>query len=255
MKETGIIMSGDHPLKCMDGTKTQTRRVIKPQPKAYLGYMMNYKETGAVQCGPDYPDTDEDFIKCPYGQVGDRLWVREAHKFTAFGFALNAYIEYKDGEKKDVTTYIKDGTIVYNQDQPNEHKWRPSPHMPRWASRITLEITEVRVERLQEITEEDAKVEGCFAQEPRIWWQGYRELDLDELGKELMHQQTIGEKPPDWMIEPHKMLDRPDIDAIFSARNRFVSLWDSLYAKRGYGWDSNPWVWVIEFKLVQGEKE
>ncbi len=170
MKETPIIMSGNHPKLVLDGTKTRTRRVIKPQPrlmgnqfaiKYYNSPKIGVTEEGAV------PQTWLEY-GCPYGQVGDRLWVRETHKFTAFGFALNAYIEYKDGEKKDVTTYIKDGTMVYNQGQPNEHKWRPSIHMPRWASRIERIISLLKVERLRDISEADAQAEGGYTIEEFI---------------------------------------------------------------------------------------
>jgi len=229
-----IIFNSEMVKAILDGKKTQTRRVIKPQPEVVYSpfrgrepkYFIWKDERIFIEDMPLY---------CPYGQVGDRLWVRETCKIMDFG------------DHKGVVAY----KTTTNPDELTKNvKWTPSIHMPRWASRITLETTEVRVERVQEISEEDAKAEGLRALEHQIWWQGYREIDWGELGKELMHQQTIGESPPDWMIEPHRMLDRPDIDAIFSARSRFIHLWDSINAKRGYGWEVNPWVWVILFKVV-----
>ncbi len=215
MKETGIIMSGNHPKLVLDLLKTMTRRTkglnkINEHPDDWtVDLQGNIAAFRNIHTGEDV------LIRCPYGQVGDRLWVRETHKFTAFGFALNAFIEYKDGEQKDVTTYIKDGTIVYNQDHPNEHKWRPSIFMPRWASRITLEITEVRVERVQEISVEDCISEGYpFGLIP-----------------EGLNQVQIA-------------------IAKVSRRGWFSSLWDSLNAKRGFSWQVNSWVWPISFKVV-----
>ena len=135
---------------------------------------------------------------CPYGRPGDLLWVRETHG-----------IQLKLGESPD---YPK-GLVVYRADLPEDSNfqyegggsaWRPSIHMPRWASRITLEITGVRVERVQDISEKDAIAEGA----------AFRK---DEDG---------------------------ELDA-------FNNIWDIINEKRGYSWDNNPWVWVIEFKKVK----
>jgi len=217
MKESPIIMSGDHPLKCLDGTKTMTRRVIVPQPnpcrhrdifsEREYGYnappdwqgqiidWIDYKYEGRESwfcyvCGNGLRHIDEysaHGIICPYGQVGDRLWVRETWHVGLSSHGVcpgyKADMKYRCGE---------------SMPQLFPLKWKPSIHMPRWASRILLEITEVRVERLQEITGEDAKAEGA---EPYGYY-------------------FIG---------------------------GFKELWDSLNAKRGYGWETNPWVWVITF--------
>lgn len=100
----------------------------------------------------------------------------------------------------------------------NEVGWKPSIHMPRWASRITLEVVSVRVERVQDISEEDAVAEGCNGY--TIW----------------------GPVPGEsWRTEP-----KEDVSAI----DKFATLWDSINAKRGFSWDINPWVWVVEFKRV-----
>ena len=171
MKERPIIFSTEMVRAILEGRKTQTRRVIKPQPE---GMDEVY-----------FRDFRRDFggRKCPHGQVGDGLWVKE--------------IYYQD----------PGGGIWYRADNDewlqDHESWRTPLFMPRWASRITLEITGLRVERLQDITEEDAVTEGL---------------------------------PP---------REQTGFD---TARYRYHILWDSLNAKRGYAWDSNPWVWVIEFK-------
>ena len=216
MKETGIIMSGNHPKLILDGIKTQTRRVLKPQPDLGLDKFEQYHQIEVGKYHPSLVDKNGDMYpgdeifgaytddgewgwKCPYGQVGDRLWVRETHKY------FNSYmlgdhredvqiVEFKDGVCRDISEKL-------DPDWWETHKlgkWRSARFLHKWASRITLEITEVRVERVQEITFDDVYREGI----PR--WLGSRPL--------------------------------------------FIKLWDSLNAKRGYGWEVNPWVWCISFK-------
>lgn len=152
MKETGIIMSGNHPRLILDGLKTMTRRVIVPQPTR-----------GAWNATAEHPsygwfwkklyqtwDGEEGFFRrlleqCPYGQVGDRLWVRE----TWAEQGGDIYYKADWGNNKPVNMFY------------DRIKWRSSRFMPRWASRINLEITGIRVERLQEISREDIAREGC----------------------------------------------------------------------------------------------
>lgn len=203
-KETGIIMSGDHPVKCLDGTKTMTRRVIKPQPISYLGKNINRAETTFWKWAVNKPDgfagVGEWVVKnrllqyCPYGQVGDRLWVRETHCFAWD----NTVIYRADGEPK-----------ISGTDQVVKLHWKPSRHMFRKDSRILLEITSIRVERVQEITRNDAKCEA-----PPFPWD---------------------------VIEDER-----------NYRYAFLVLWNSFKAKRGHGWEINPWVWVITFRLLVG---
>lgn len=132
MKERPILFSGPMVRAILEGRKTQTRRVVKPQPAhiAGIGTVLNIDTiTGKA---------------CPYGKPGDRLWVRE----TWDGVRLDgggALVSYRADGDKPVT---------------DDGRWHPSIHMPRWASRITLEVVSVRVERLQEISEEDAMAEG-----------------------------------------------------------------------------------------------
>ena len=184
----------------LDGKKTMTRRVIKPQPIDVIP-MTDIKD-GWVALIETNPNRGK-WIKCRYGQVGDRLWVRETW-WTPPHNKIDknpAIVSYKE--------------IIYSSiggDATDRNRWYPSIFMPRWASRITLEITDIRVERLQEITEEDAKDEGI----------------------------KVIDKTPDGMYSPPNY---PDIH-----RDIFIGLWDSLNAK--YRWESNPFVWCISFKKL-----
>lgn len=141
MKERPILFSGPMVRAILEKRKTQTRRVIKPQPEAWAHDMVGW-ELAMPNCRPLYPDS---FARsyCPYGQPGDRLWVRETWTIP-------------DPTDKRTVCYRSSNDPITTGE-----KWKPSIYMPRWASRITLEITGVRVERLQDISESDAKAEGC----------------------------------------------------------------------------------------------
>lgn len=144
MKDRSIIFQGWGVRAILDGRKTQTRRVIKPQPTGSTTWLPHYEGIHHMGFYPNNYDATPSHLKCPYGQPGDRLWVRE--------------------------TFMQDqyDNVFYKADYPElelhkpecEREWKPSIHMPRWASRITLEVVDVRVERVQDITEEDAKAEG-----------------------------------------------------------------------------------------------
>jgi len=255
MKEHPIIITTSLIPATLEGRKTQTRRVIKPQPN----YDDGLYDQGWLWGGL-FHNNESDLKqlialsgKCPYGQVGDRLLIKETHKLTRKPEGV--ICQYKDGEER----YFNWADIPQKQQARLERiktwgRWRSPRFMYNFLVRHKAEITNVRVERLQEITEDDATKEGFKAQEQKTWWQGYDTIDLGKLGTELMHTQATGDKPPDWMIEPHRMLDRPDLESLFSARSSFRAKWDSLNAKRGYGWDTNCWVWVISFRrLTDGE--
>lgn len=163
-REKPILFSGEMVRAILDGRKTQTRRVLKPQPIAAL----------TTATGPVVPGIDEDgrdvfaigaansgpdngWWRCPYGQPGDRLWVRE----TWANFPANE----RTGALVGLGIVRGDGVFLHRAGSPVEkdprfRAWRPSIHMPRWASRLTLEITDVRVERLHDITDADARAEG-----------------------------------------------------------------------------------------------
>lgn len=159
MKERPILFSGPMVKALLAGTKTQTRRIVKPQPKhtdtwTTLTYFP--KSGRAIERGPDYPDGEEDVRVCPYGSPGDRLWVRETMDLWPGTCAVYSC----DGEL--VVNPFCEGHIERQEWLDNHAMAKvPSIFMPRWASRITLEITGVRVERVQSITEEDAEAEGA----------------------------------------------------------------------------------------------
>ena len=246
MKERPILFQGAMVRALLAGTKTQTRRAMRYQPHEEIGALTvgMYHPTVIDSLGDEHPGAEvfgvysscgEFGLKCPYGQPGDRLWVREAHWW------------FKDAHDPATGYFppkLTADDVEYRADGDDGRKvWRPSIHMPRWASRITLEITTVRVERLQAISEADAVAEGVAADTTWSlpWWQGYREHD-----GYLLHQQVQGETPPDWMLEPKPM--RPLTHLNRSARDVYLSLWEQI---NGPGsWDANPWVWVVEFRRM-----
>lgn len=163
MQDRPIIFSADMARAILAGRKTQTRRVIKDYPWTRPPYYFC-----GLRNGLGYPASEETvwagftcegyhspcYVKCPYGKVGDLLWVRET-----WGFSAKLPASTKDEMSwlayPDLRGYRADGHVGYC--------WRPSIHMPRWASRLTLEVTDIRVERLHDITEADAKAEGAIA--------------------------------------------------------------------------------------------
>lgn len=198
MKERGMIFNGEMVRAILDGRKTQTRRPIKWK-------QTRFTEIGEREDGSKWPWSEDaehacDFWHpCPFGAVGDRIWVRET--WARYNIDQNSYdIAYR------ATTPA---------DWPEEGRWRPSIHMPRWACRITLEITDVRVERLNAISQEDAQAEGM---ELTGWRPTYSDPDS---GGEVM-----------------------------TPYDNFAELWLSIYGEEN--WLANPWVWVIEFKRVEG---
>lgn len=197
MKERPIIFNDAMVRAILDGRKTQTRRIVKPQPEAgaqFSGWIVESSEAKREGCATWHvgPTTvlakRRSYARCPFGQPGDRLWVRECFSDTGLG-------------------------PVYRASVSERHwlgKWTRSIHMPRWASRITLEITAVRVERLQDISEADALAEGAVRATPVD--DGYV---ADEFGT-------------------------------YAAG--FEALWQSIYGAES--WQSNPWVWVVEFRRL-----
>jgi len=214
MKEHPVIFNSEMVRAILDCRKTQTRRVINPQPTLSERTGFNWKGA-AYGIGSTYRDTVRNFANCfktcPFGQVGDRLWVRET--FAVLGNEDGCPIDWNGnlikGDEKQAARIYKASCwqepgnyglwSIPDRETQYEGTWRPSIHMPRWASRITLEITGVRVERLQDISEADAIAEG-----------GTKHFNID------------------W----------------------FGPLWASIYGVDS--WDANPWVWVIEFRLVGG---
>jgi hypothetical protein len=215
MRERPILFSGPMVRALLDGSKTQTRRVVKlprllqrmsgelvrawvdnggpNNPFAGVGEQYLH-----VPCTTDVEGTPMDTVQrlyCPYGVPGDRLWVKEAIRAWTYADDDDSCVEYT------ATGHIHDdATWVWKRDS------LPGMFMPRGLSRITLEITDVRVERLQDISEDDARAEGCAL-------------------------------PPSVNEQASRTLHRVE----------YFKLWESLNAARGYGWDANPWVWVVSF--------
>ncbi len=210
MKERGIIFNTEMVRAILDGRKTQTRRIMKPQPEpceyggtwwpSNICQSMIHIEDMLQNCSGVWAGIAG--IVCPHGGVGDRLWVRETFGKRVVRDALGGtgeFITYRASKPDAVYCTSASGTDI-------PIKWKPSIHMPRWASRITLEITDVRVERLQAASDNDFKAEGY------------------PLERELTGGST---------------------DAFCWFRH----LWDSV-SKPDCNYENNPWVWVIEFKRV-----
>lgn len=184
MKERPILFNAEMVNAILEGRKNQTRRVINPQPTFSNKTGFNWEKRGKTWMyglGSDYAETVRNFTRnCPVGRVGDRLWVREA--FTDLS---GTGIEHRDSKGKlQRYAYAADCPKGSYGDEARKEfgiKWKPSIHMPRAASRITLEITKIRVERLNDISQEDAIAEGvpcielgvigelCVAQFADIW--------------------------------------------------------------------------------------
>lgn len=157
MADRPILFSGEMVRAILDGRKTQTRRVVKPQPDFVANYYEPEKKRAAYKGGSVNPG----LLRCPYGRPGDTLWVRET-------WASHKYMddtkpsEFSIGAQMLPVWYRADGVqsnLRWASREPG--KWRPSIFMPRWASRITLRVINVRVERVQDISETDAKAEGA----------------------------------------------------------------------------------------------
>jgi hypothetical protein len=268
MKERPIIMSGESVRAILDGRKSMTRRVVKVQPPSIFKHvcgndsknrMLNSKGERVFlfldQPDMGYPFSEvfgtqrfpDDAFKCPYGQVGDRLWVRESWGVVSHAFDENERLcdwipdrpalpihdmKFGKGYYNGHIIYEADGDFEWNagDDASIETKscWKSSMHIPREASRITLEITDIRVERLQDISNEDAMAEGV---EFASGWE-------EECGEVY----CTGEG---WM--DYKSLDF----GCGTPKESYITLWNTLNAKRDYPWESNPWVWVVSFKVVE----
>lgn len=214
MKTRPIIFSAPMVRAILEGRKTQTRRVIKPQPVLWDEGSIDLWSTDRV--GPTetrcVPDVWVEY-GCPYGQPGDGLWVRETwsiHQLDGIVHKEFPNILYR----ADSSTRLLVDECVWKYVR-SKFAWRPSIHMPRWASRLTLEMTGVRVERVQEISEGD-----CIAE-------GFNPIQEVRPGVTLIPD-------PRWSHD--------------TAQAMFKRTWNDLNARRGYSWESNPWVWVVEFK-------
>ena len=216
MKERPILFSAPMVRALLAGTKTQTRRIVKARDLEWMDVHQGLRE----------PDNAE---RCPYGQPGDRLWVREAWQGPLLEeFEMDADADWHlpshihQYQNPAHCVYAADGGPApeyIDLDDNMRNDWRPSIHMFRWASRITLEITSVRVERLQDISIEDAKAEGAWG-------------------------------PDDSVVE--KVANHFGIH-LFDTNPRlaYQMLWEQINGPDS--WDANPWVWVVEFKAIEAK--
>jgi len=222
VKSRPILFSAPMVRAILAGTKTQTRRPVKPQPKVVHGIYGD----ASIDTNCIFPRGDQR-IHCPFGAPGDRLWVRETwaavRDINGTGPLVRPHLVPDPMVScADQIIWRADGDIEWLDDDgfiSDRSCWSPSIHMPRWACRLVLEIVSVRVERLQEISEANSRAEGC--EQAMI---GYRDYTPYSGGHEFSR-----------------------------ARNSFRSLWDATYNRKGSRWatwGSNPWVWVVEFTKV-----
>ncbi|MGP0189535.1 morphogenetic protein [Klebsiella quasivariicola] len=204
MKERGVIFNGEMVRALLSGRKTQTRRIIKPQPEATLSGSLSGKWLSRPLNGLLLPKIEDIAIHCPFGVVGDRIWVRETFQGPLFDYDLmDSYCKDPTPfEKPKFCVYKADGVPApefYDADDELHCCWRPSIHMPRWASRILLEITNVRVERLQSITLGDiCKEVGCGLYDFRPATYGFQVWE--ELWKSIYGAENWQANPWVWVI-------------------------------------------------------
>ncbi|HCM5084710.1 TPA: hypothetical protein N3K56_003911 [Klebsiella aerogenes] len=237
MTERGMIFNSEMVRALLDGRKTQTRRPIKWK-------QTRFTEIGEREDGSKWPWSEDAehacdyWHPCPFGAIGDRIWVRETWGVVSHELDEDGRIQswmpdrpatvihempFGNGYYSGHAIYAADGDFTWGDDDGYEDGrscWKPSIHMPRAASRILLEITDVRVERLNAISEEDAMREG---------------IDADRLAESQDNYDCIAD---------HNMTGRP------TAKGYFSDLWQSIYGEES--WKASPWVWVIEFKRVKG---
>ena len=243
-----IIMSTEDVRAILDGRKTMTRQVIKPRPTHWDDGERVYDKDSIVgpefyapvrvdKNGEQYPgkevygiysDDGEYGCKAPY-QPGDVLWVREKWRTVDYEYCdgkWSAAVERVDGTKDMRVSWYDNSDVGIPYEGPySTIGWKPSIHMPREAARLFLRVTDVRAERVQEIAFLDALDEGIKA-------------DF---------------VPPDGWVEDDAIAIAGAMRSRNGATAAFRALWDTRNAKRGYGWDSNPWVWAIKFEKCGSE--
>lgn len=252
VRERPILMSAPMVRAILDGKKTQTRRVLKFDAESFSDPVAAYGEGdigfGAYVFEDEYPDEALIFLPCPYGQPGDMLWVREAFTYSErresdavlnpgesrdymAGAGFAKLLERLTHEGEDYIKYLADGAThslaewthphpIYDHCVGRFGRTIPGIFMPRWASRLTLRVTGVRVERLQELSEEDALAEGVCA-------------DHFDPGDSNTFRGS-------------------EVVLADSCRDFFVATWNSINGKR-VPWKSNPFVWVISFERIQSD--
>ena len=214
MRERPILFSAPMVRAILAGTKTQTRRIMKPRKDRAIGCDLACHElAGEVNAG--------DYMNAPWAP-GDRLWVRETHAVvprTAYAWSYGVEQVIRPDDDHDAAIF----RAGWDRSSSG-FSWRPSIHMPRWASRITLEVTGVRCERLRDISEADAQAEGVERTVTGDGWRRYADPSWEAVGL-----------PP-----------------FADARSSFRSLWEHI---NGTGsWDANPWIWVVSFRRLDAKE-
>lgn len=243
MAEKPILFNGEMVRATLDRRKTQTRRVMKPQPIETHDHFVYDGEIFLTES-----DMHDHLFHnvygnngSPYGSVygdgtADRLWVRET-------WAVNGFYDGYKPSDLELGLYSLD--LSYKADWLNNKpgylgKNRPSIFMPRWASRINLQLTDVRIERVRDISHEDAIAEGC-----NLDW--YR----DNAGTESLWPCPTCSG---WQVHPAlgEGLGVTEVDCFDcnTPVKMMKHLWDSINAERGYSWETNPYIWVLEFEIL-----
>lgn len=230
MSEKPILLSGEMVRAILEGRKSMTRRVVKPQPPEKTGYVIANEDPGGLGAlcisefeGGEFPRWINPWRKCPYGKPGDVLWVRETFKRPLTDYDSTGNPDDHGGPNDPCFGYRADMQYRCGAPIPDTipHDWKASIHMPRVAARLFLRVKSVRVERVQDIAETDALREGAT-------------------GETMSHPRAAARDCLGLLASYHK--------------SAFALLWDSLNAKRGFGWDVNPWVWVVEFERCEEPK-
>lgn len=213
LHERPILFSPTMVRAVLTGTKTQTRRLMKPQPTPVA-----------------YPER----ARCPYGQAGHRLWARETFYIDDLSYRTGPLPSTKPDALDMANVYYRaDGDCCAQISEcqcasVGKPKWKPAIHMPRWASRLTLEVTSVRIERVQQITDADALAEGVQGPGPGVVLPG--PFDAGRGGQLGYSVCGLGTFP--------------------TARMAFAWLWDSIHAKVEHPWTRNEWVWRLAFRKL-----
>lgn len=281
-KERPIIFSGPMIRAIMAGAKTQTRRVVKV-PGSGLSPAAKFCRRGVA-----YPDlfawcdgTSDDIetwgmvgdpFRCPYGQPGDLLWCKETWRthedpetlIDGILFRADGAFREIENTREAADRWLAAAHVIgprrpYRRGEslrlaPKHKGWRSASHMPRWASRLTLRVESVRVERLQEISEADADAEGmervvgpndkigCFWHGPG-YWDGHSKHSIHGLCR-TYHARRADSGPCECYVG--------QAEGLTPARCAFRHLWDTINGKRpGCSWADSPWVWVVGFSRVE----
>lgn len=237
IKERPILFSGPMVRAILEGRKTQTRRIVKPQPE-FIEPSGRWvwpipKRAQRSGCSTACISASREWWEymppgcCPYGQPGSRLWVRETWGIGTRPHPVHGWVDGFEYRADELFIDFGDDIPIYPHNnfdfsKYDSGKWKPSIHMPRTASRILLEVTDVRAERLQDISEADAIAEGV---------ESFRPVPGDGPAETLWKNYITG-----------KFTFR-------TARESFFSLWEFIHGPES--WNENPWVWVVSFKQIE----